>query len=286
MDTRYATPLTNPFEKMPDNTDVVEHEPLFETGVRQVGIAEWLKSNAHNIAFIAGNGLLAAGEYRVFDFALQNTGEIWKAWFAVLATFFPFVLWEIAVQHAKANGLMRGVAWAGMIISFGLGVIIGIAEFATINGQLSSAEALLGLLAGSLSIHAVLFLVYFYAHPDIKASRLTAIAIAKQEMAERNAEVAESVLGSARNRLELERRIAAEYGYENLRRAIAEIEGRPYHAPKRTYAPHNPLVPPEPVPLNIPAATDDESLNLDALEPAHTFGSNGHGGPKPAVNFP
>lgn len=286
MDARYATPLTNPFEKMPENTDAVEHEPLFETGVRQIGIAEWLKSNAHNIAFIAGNGLLAAGEYRVFDFALQNTGEVWKAWFAVLATFFPFVLWEIAVQHAKANGLMRGVAWAGMIISFSLGVIIGIAEFSTVNGQLSNPEALLGLLAGSLSIHAVLFLIYFYAHPDIKASRLTAVAIAKQEMAERNAEVAESVLGSARNRLELERRIAAEYGYENLRRAIAEIEGRPYHAPKKTYAPRNSLGSPEPVPLNIPVGADDSGLNLDALEPAHTFGSNGHGGPKPAANFP
>ncbi|PKN94675.1 MAG: hypothetical protein CVU44_02375 [Chloroflexi bacterium HGW-Chloroflexi-6] len=276
MDTRYTTPISNPFEGLPEDIDAVEHEPLFETGVQQVGIADWLKNNAHNIAFIAGNLLLAAGEYRVYDFAMQNTGEAWKAWFAVLATFFPFILWEIAVQHAKASGLMRGVAWLGMAISFSLGVIIGIAEFSAVGGQIANAEALLGLLAGSLSIHAVLFLVYFYSHPDIKAKRLTAVAVAKQEMAERNAEVAESVLGSARNRLELERRIAAEYGYENLRRAIAEIEGRHYHTPKKTYAPRKTLPhSPTPVPLNIPEMLEPA--------PAHAFGANGHGKPKSAA---
>ena len=133
MDTRYATPLSNPFEGLPEDIDAVEHEPLFETGVQQVGIADWLKNNAHNIAFIAGNLLLAAGEYRVYDFALQNTGEAWKAWFAVLATFFPFILWEIAVQHAKASGLMRGVAWLGMAISC-LATATAVRRLALISG--------------------------------------------------------------------------------------------------------------------------------------------------------
>ena len=69
MDTRYATPLSNPFEGLPEDIDAVEHEPLFETGVQQVGIADWLKNNAHNIAFIAGNLLLAAAEcLQVFQF--------------------------------------------------------------------------------------------------------------------------------------------------------------------------------------------------------------------------
>jgi hypothetical protein len=77
-------------------------------------------------------------------------------------------------------------------------------------------------------------------------------------LAEASAEVAESILKSARNRLELERRIAEEYGYENLRRAIAEIEGRPYHAPKQSYAPHK-----------QPAA--DSSLNISP-----GFSNNGH----------
>jgi hypothetical protein len=70
-------------------------------------------------------------------------------------------------------------------------------------------------------------------------------------------------LKSARNRLELERRIAADYGYENLRRAIAEIEGRPYHAPKQSYAPRQ-------------QSPDLASALRIPEEPAPAFGGNGH----------
>jgi hypothetical protein len=200
----------------------------------QKSIFDWVKEKSPAIAIIAGNLLLLAGEYRVYHFAYESSGEAWKGWFAVLATFFPFVLWEILVQHSKANGVMRALAWAGIVISLGLGVVIGVADFVTVNGQTANAEPLLAALAVSLSLHAVFFLAYFYSHPDIKSHRLVAQALARQQLAEASAEVAESILKSARNRLELERRIAADYGYENLRRAIAEIEGRPYHAPKQS----------------------------------------------------
>jgi hypothetical protein len=234
---RYATPVANPFAPQQGTELEVEHEPLFESAVTQVGVFDWIKDKSPTLAFIAGNLLLAIGEYRVYDFALQNTGEVWKAWFSVSATFFPFILWEVAVQHAKASGMMRGLAWLGISLSLFLGVLVGTADFMVINGQATNAEGLLGLLAVSLSVHAILFLAYFYSHPDIKAHRLTAQAIARQQLAEASASVAESILKSARTRLELERRIAEEYGYENLRRAIAEIEGRPYHAPKQAYVP-------------------------------------------------
>jgi hypothetical protein len=260
---RYATPLANPFAAQQDTEMEVEQEPLFESETSQTSIADWLKAQSPSLAFLAGNLLLAAGEYRVYDFAYQNTGETWKAVFAVLSTFFPFVLWEVAVQHAKASSLMRGIAWLGIAISLGLGVLIGVADFMLIGGQAPNADVLLGLLAVSLSIHAILFLAYFYSHPDIKGHRLTAQAVARQQLAEASAEVAESILKSARNRLELERRIAEEYGYENLRRAIAEIEGRPYHAPKQSYAPHKqPQVMASA--LNIPE------------KPIQAFSSNGH----------
>jgi len=282
MNARYQTPHANPFGNQPDDAEIeVQHEPLFESAVTQTGIADWIKAQSPTLAFLAGNLLLAAGEFRVYDFAYQNTGETWKAVFAVLATFFPFVLWEVAVQHAKASGLMRGIAWVGIAISLSLGVMIGVADFVVVGGQTPNAEGLLALLAVSLSVHAILFLAYFYSHPDIKAHRLTAQAIAKQELAEASAAVAESILKSARTRLELERRIAEEYGYENLRRAIAEIEGRPYHAPKQTYSPRkrqpedtekSSLL--QPVPLNVP---DPMALGPDYRVPVRTNGNgNGH----------
>jgi hypothetical protein len=271
---RYTTPIANPFAVHQPDADVeVEHEPLFESAVTQIGAFDWIKDKSPTLAFIAGNLLLAIGEYRVYDFALQNTGEVWKAWFSVSATFFPFVLWEVAVQHAKASGIMRAIAWLGISISLLLGVLIGMADFMVTNGRVANAEGLLGFLAVSLSIHAILFLAYFYSHPDIKAHRLTAQAIAKQQLAESSASVAENILKSARTRLELERRIAAEYGYENLRRAIAEIEGRPYHAPKKTFAPRNPGFTPEHSALNIPN------------ESAPAFSGNGHK-PGDAPDFP
>lgn len=173
---RYATPLANPFAAQQDTEMEVEQEPLFESETSQTSIADWLKAQSPSLAFLAGNLLLAAGEYRVYDFAYQNTGETWKAVFAVLSTFFPFVLWEVAVQHAKASSLMRGIAWLGIAISLGLGVLIGVADFMLIGGQAPNADVLLGLLAVSLSIHAILFLAYFYSHPDIKGHRLTAQA--------------------------------------------------------------------------------------------------------------
>ncbi len=245
MDARYATPLANPFAPQSGDTDIeVEHEPLFESATTQISAFDWIKDKSPTLAFIAGNLLLAAGEFRVYDFAYQSTGETWKAIFSVMATFFPFILWEIAVQHAKASGIMRGLAWTGLAISLFLGVAVGTADFMAINGQTPNAEAMLGALAISLSIHAILFLAYFYSHPDIKGHRLTAQAIAKQQLAEASAQVAESILKSARTRLELERRIAEEYGYENLRRAIAEIEGRTYHAPKKSYSPSKPAATP------------------------------------------
>jgi hypothetical protein len=180
-----------------------------------------------------------------------------------MATFAPFLLWEILVQHSKANGVMRALAWIGIVISLGLGVLIGTADFIAVNGQMPNAEPLLAALAISLSLHAIGFLTYFYSHPDIKAHRLVAQAIARQQLAEASAEVAESILKSARNRLELERRIAADYGYENLRRAIAEIEGRPYHAPKQSYAPRK-------------QSQDLASALRIPDEPAPAFSGNGH----------
>ncbi len=234
---RYNTPIATPFAPQPESAVEVEHEPLFETATNQVSIFDWIKDKSPAIAIVAGNLLLMAGEYRVYDFAYASTGETWKAWFAVLSTFLPFLLWEILVQHSKANGIMRAVAWIGIVLSLGLGVLIGVADFMTVNGQPPNAEPFLAALAVSLSLHAVFFLVYFYSHPDIRSHRLVAQAIARQQLAEASAGVAESILKSARNRLELERRIASEYGYENLRRAIAEIEGRPYHAPRKTFAP-------------------------------------------------
>jgi|GEM_PF-1913363 len=260
---RYATPVGNPFAPQADSELEVEHEPLFESASIQKSIFDWVKEKSPAIAIVAGNLLLLAGEYRVYHFAYESSGEAWKGWFAVLATFFPFVLWEILVQHSKANGIMRALAWAGIVVSLGLGVVIGVADFVTINGQTPNAEPLLAALAVSLSLHAVFFLAYFYSHPDIKAHRLVAQAMARQQLAEASAEVAESILKSARNRLELERRIAEEYGYENLRRAIAEIEGRPYHAPKKTHSPLSPR-------FAAPAAAHPTQLNF----PAIPFGAN------------
>jgi hypothetical protein len=192
----------------------------------------------------------------------------------------------VLVQHSKANGVMRALAWAGIVISLGLGVIIGVADFVTINGQAANAEPFLAALAISLSLHAVFFLAYFYSHPDIKAHRLVAQALARQQLAEASAEVAESILKSARSRLELERRIAEEYGYENLRRAIAEIEGRPYHAPKKTHSPLKPR-------FAAPAAAHPTQLNFPAMpfgadeekeEPASVLSNDGRSpnGHKPA----
>ena len=237
---QYNTPIASPYQQQRADADEIEREPLFETDLEKTSFIDSIKENAHTIAFAAGNLLLVAGEYRVYDFTYSNTGEVWKGVFAVFASFVPFLLWEIAVQHAKATGGMRAIAWIGMTLSFGLGALVGIADFITIGDQSPNAEGLLGIIAGGLSIHAVLFLAYFYSHPDIKAKRLVTQAIAKQHLANSSAEVAENLLTSARNRLELERRIADEYGYENLRRAIAEIEGRSYSRPKKTYNPrHN-----------------------------------------------
>jgi hypothetical protein len=260
---RYETPIANPFAPQADTELEVQHEPLFETASVQTSIFDWVKEKSPAIAIIAGNLLLLAGEYRVYHFAYESSGEAWKGWFAVLATFFPFVLWEILVQHSKANGIMRALAWAGIVISLGLGVLIGTADFIAVNGQTPNAEPLLAALAISLSLHAVFFLAYFYSHPDIKAHRLVAQALARQQLAEASAEVAESILKSARNRLELERRIAADYGYENLRRAIAEIEGRPYQAPRQSYAPRQ-------------QSQDLASALRIPDEPAPAFGGNGH----------
>ena len=260
---RYETPLANPFAPQADTEIEVEHEPLFESASIQKSIFDWIKEKSPAIAIVAGNLLLMAGEYRVYHFAYESSGEAWKGLFAVLATFFPFVLWEILVQHSKANGIMRALAWAGIIISLGLGVLIGTADFIAVNGQTPNAEPLLAALAISLSLHAVFFLAYFYSHPDIKAHRLVAQALARQQLAEASAEVAESILKSARNRLELERRIAADYGYENLRRAIAEIEGRPYHAPKKSYAPRQ-------------QSPDLASALRFPDETVPAFGDNGH----------
>ena len=279
MDARYTTPLANPFALQSDADIEVEQEPLFESGTTQISASDWIKDQSPALAFIAGNLLLAAGEYRVYDFAMQNTGEPWKAWFSVMATFIPFMLWEVAVQHAKASGIMRGIAWVGISISLFLGILVGTADFMVINGQTPNAEALLAALAVSLSVHAILFLAYFYSHPDIKSHRLTAQAIAKQQLAESNAEVAESVLKSARTRLELERRIAEEYGYENLRRAIAEIEGRSYHAPKKSYSPRPTSA--QTGSLNLQGAARGSQLeniqpNESSQPLAPLFSNNGH----------
>lgn len=240
---------------------------------------DWLKDNAHNIAFATGNLLLAAGEYRVFDFVYLHTGEVWKGIFAVLASFVPFVLWEIAVQHAKASGVMRLVAWTGLLLAFGLGVYIGIADF--ILPADANVDGILGFVAFSLSLHAVLFLAFFYAHPDIKAKRLVAQALARQDTARQATEVSETVLLAARNRLELERRIAAEYGYENLRRVLAELEGKTYKKPQRFYQPA-PTPAPTAAPLFAPQASfasDNQQPSAPKPIPQPVYGGgNGHNG--------
>lgn len=271
----YNTPVANPFEKSPGSDFELEQEPLFEASEKTT-IMDWLKENAHNIAFATGNLLLAVGEYRVFDFVYLHTGETWKGIFAVLASFFPFVLWEIAVQHAKASGLMRLVAWSGLLIAFGLGVYIGIADF--ILPPNTNVDGILGLVAFSLSLHAVLFLAFFYAHPDIKAKRLVAQALARQDTALQATEISETVLLAARNRLELERRIAAEYGYENLRRVLAELEGKSYRKPQRFYKPQ-----PADTVLASPTRTRFEDAQVPTVTPVDAaqpqpvgFGNNGH----------
>ncbi|MCG2785143.1 MAG: hypothetical protein L6461_08570, partial [Anaerolineae bacterium] len=65
MDARYATPLANPFALQSDADIEVEQEPLFESATSQISASDWIKDQSPALAFIAGNLLLAAGEYRV-----------------------------------------------------------------------------------------------------------------------------------------------------------------------------------------------------------------------------
>lgn len=195
---------------------------------KRTDIGEELKKHAPQIAFFSGNGLLLVGEVRVWDYAISMTGDVWKACLAVLATFIPFVIWEIAVQHDKANALMRICAWTGMVISLALGVAIGIADFVMIDGSSPDSGMLLGALAASLSIHAVLLLVYFYAHPEITARRLTAEALARESLALQNAQTAQRILSAARRRLTQERNIAQEFGRDELAKTLSSLTGQEY----------------------------------------------------------
>lgn len=198
------------------------------TPKQNIDIADWLKEHAPAIAFFAGNGLLLLGEVRVYDYALTQTGEVWKAWFAVLASFAPFVIWEIGVQHDKANAWMRLYSWIGMTISMALGIFVGVADFIMIDGSSPNSSAILTWLALSLSVHALLLLAYYYSHPQIKAKRLMAEALGREELARTNAGIARNILEAARGRLALEREIAGEFGDDELQKVLASLTGQQY----------------------------------------------------------
>lgn len=200
---------------------------------KKTNFSDELKKHSPTIAFFAGNALLLLGEFRVYDYVHTLTGEPWKAWYAVGASFLPFVIWELAVQHDKATTLMRTFAWVGIVISLGMGIAVGVADFVMVDGASASGETLMPLLALGLSAHALLLLGYFYSHPDQKVKRLMAQAIGRESIALMNAKIAKSILTAARQRLSQERSIASEFGEEELAKVLANLTGETYEAPEQ-----------------------------------------------------
>jgi len=189
---------------------------------------EWIKNHAPALAFVFGNALLIAGEWRVFDYVMQATGEVWKAVYAVLSTFVPFLLWEFAAQHKKNTGWMIACAVVGLLISLGLGVAVGVADFVLVNGAPVASNLILTALALGLSAHAILFLVYFYQHPDIVLAFIKARAKGQEAIRSERAKEAREMLKQARDNLALERDLAKEFGADNARRALAQLQGKKY----------------------------------------------------------
>lgn len=187
---------------------------------------EWVKENAPQIAFWAGNILLVAGEWRVYDYVYNATGQAWKAVFAVLATFVPFLLWEFGAQHKKNTGGMVACAVVGMVISLGLGVVIGVADYIAVDGQAINGQAILTALALGLSAQAMLMLAYFYQHPDMVLAYVKARARGQEEIREERAREAREMLAQARENMLLERALVKEFGEEDTRRALDRLQGR------------------------------------------------------------
>jgi hypothetical protein len=204
---------------------------LFTNDEKETG-TEWLKNNAPAIAFWFGNILLVMGEWRVYDYVLRATEQPWKAVFAVFSTFIPFLLWEFTAQHKKNTGGMILCAVVGIMISLGLGVSVGVADFVLLDGQPINSDAILTALALGLSAHAVLFLLYFYQHPDIQMAYITAVADGQEKIRNQRAEKAREMLKQARENLQLENDLAKDFGAENARRALAQLQGKKYEAPK------------------------------------------------------
>lgn len=203
------------------------------------GFSEWLKENAPALAVVAGNLLLMAGEYRVFDFVFSTTGEVWKGLFAVLATFVPFVLWEVAWQHPKGTTFMQALAIGGMFISLLLGAGVGVADFIQVDGRTIDPAFLLGALAISLTVHAVGFLLYFYSHPDIEAERAQAKTEAQIKLAEANAERAQKLLFVSRDVISQRRKLEEEFGADEVKQMLDSLTGKRRTAnaqPTRAYA--------------------------------------------------
>lgn len=195
--------------------------------------SNWFIENAPNIAFWGGNIILALCEIRVFDFAFRVTHDYALAFLAVFSTFIPFSLWEIMWQHKHASPFMQVLSVFGMAVSFLLGLLIGTADYSSAamladGKNVSSASWSIGLiiaLAGSMGIHGVCLLLYFYVHPRISADRKNEQAKARMERARQNVIEAEAICNMARQKKEAFAELVKEYGEKEALAAIADITG-------------------------------------------------------------
>jgi hypothetical protein len=184
-----------------------------------------LIEHAPAIAIIIGNALLCLGEVRVYDYVFRYTGAEWKAALAVAGTLLPFIVWEILWQHKRATDFMVGLSLTGMVLSAGLGVVIGVSDFVLVSGAPVDGGKLVGAVAFSMSAHALMLLLYFYNHPDIANARAKARTQDEFELARQQAAQATALLEIARANLGARQELNRQYGAGNVDRMLAKIKG-------------------------------------------------------------
>ena len=181
-------------------------------------------SNAPLIIVIFANLVVIFADYRVYDVMYTITGSWWKSLSASLACAVPFFLWEISWQYNHTTDGWRTTSLFMAGVAFLTSIVLGVADFVGMTSP-EWATLLLGGVVVLTGAHTVVAFLYYYNDPDVARRRRKSQALAKMQDQDLNTQVAQSLLESGRELLNVITQLEKDYDPEDVAQVMAILQG-------------------------------------------------------------
>jgi hypothetical protein len=179
-------------------------------------------NSAIAIAALFVDLVILIGEYRVYDFAMTVTGDVFKAIGFIAASAVPFYLGQLFWLYPRANGIQRTIAVGMMTGGLYMSISMGFADLTKAYDVTQTISNVVWFSAGCV----VAAIIYIMRDDGIRAWRLKVTTLAAAQTERMLQESMRVTLTSLQETMQVQEDIIKQFGAEAVEAQLSRIGKR------------------------------------------------------------